>query len=375
MGDLLSPPRPVTALKPLPGLNTALFAHTNVQPPSSSHPASGVDVVRDLLTSENIGVVYEIGRSHRPRAVRAVVDQTRRHSPEAPILIDAALYGGKHPKDAREPIDPDWVRLQHSCDLPWALTDTGLVRAGDLHAVETVLQATADLQGGTGHVIAALPLADGWVPHAGAIAELVQRYQIPVAFALGHERDPLSSRGAVDALVQLHGTDVASLQLRIDAGGLGLLAYPCSGVAIGDTTGRRHIYPAHEKDGFGRSRKAAFLPDLINFFTFDKIIRLLQTDPAHPALACGCRYCSTGSLADVLDDSSGRLAARHSIAALANLARRTYPAGSTAAQREQAWNATIEAATLSYAGIEVPGWQPKSQMTAWSKRRTPVFTT
>jgi hypothetical protein len=375
MGDLLSPSRPVTALKPLPGLSTALFTYTNVLPRNASQPASGVDVVRDLLTTENIGVVYEMPRSRPGRAVRACVDQTRRHSPKAPILIDAALYGGKHPKNAQERIDPSWVRLQHSCGLPWALTDSGLVQAGDLGAVETVLQATAGLQGSTGNVIAVLPLADGWVPYAGGIAELVQQYQVPVAFALGHQRDPLSSRGAVDALVQLHSTDVASLHLRIDAGGLGLLAYPCSGVAIGDSTGRRHIFPAHEKDGYGQSHPAAFLPSLIDYFTFDKITRLLQTDPAHPALACGCRYCSAGSLADVLDDPTGWLAARHSIAALADLARRTYPSGSTAEQRQRAWDAAIEAATLTYAGVDVPGWQPKSQMTAWSKRRTPALTT
>lgn len=383
MVDTAAPP-PVTSLSPLDGLDTALMVYTTAVMPPRSAPAAGVAVVRDQIHAEGMGVIYEIPRPargdhlrgpERRGIVRACIEQTVLRAPEASILVDAALYGGKDPKRATQALDPSWVTLQHQMGLPWALTDSGLIEEDHLANTQAILQATmALIRAGHERVIAVLPLGEGWIPHADAIADLIQRHQIPVAIALTDQKDPLAKKGALEALIRLHSTEVASLQLRAD--GLGLLSQSIAGIAIGDSTGRRHIFPSHTMEGFGNKPKpAAFLPNLLDFFTLERIIRLRESEPMNPALQCSCATCSQYGWDRILTDQSGSLAARHSIAALAQTARTLYPAGSLAADRERAWDEAVEAASICYAGIGLPGWIPKRQFQAWTARRRARVTT
>jgi hypothetical protein len=159
-----SAPSRVTSLRPLEGLSTALFVHT-VHLPNKGQPRAGVDAIRELLDQDGIGVVYTIPRSRgRLGVASCCVDQTRKRSPGADILLDAALYtGSKQRKLAAHDIDISWLNHQHRDGLRWALTDSGYVARGDLQGLQTILRQAArahrSAQVRNQGVIAALPLA------------------------------------------------------------------------------------------------------------------------------------------------------------------------------------------------------------------------
>jgi hypothetical protein len=86
---------PVASLASLEGINSALMIHTDHLPRDHRYPASGLEVIRDLLDEDGVGVVYTVpGQRRRNPEARACVHQTRLHSPQATVLIDADQYSG-----------------------------------------------------------------------------------------------------------------------------------------------------------------------------------------------------------------------------------------------------------------------------------------
>ena len=73
----------------LEGLNSDLLVQV---------PGTSIDPTRALIRDLGVGVVYTIetvNRTQRLSLAGSAIDQTRRHNPDADILIDAARYSGR----------------------------------------------------------------------------------------------------------------------------------------------------------------------------------------------------------------------------------------------------------------------------------------
>jgi hypothetical protein len=367
---------PVASLAPLEGLNSALMIHTDDLPRDRRYPASGLEVIRDLLDEDGVGVVYTVpGRKQRNRNALACVDQTRRHSPQATVLIDADQYSGGSRKLASQGVDQSWTNLQLNAGLRWALTDSGFAGDRDEDGVKLILEGAARqhdvaCRSGKG-VIAALPLAGSWLADPRSLIGHIARVGVPVALMFEAEKDPLAAARAVDGLVDLLGSGVPTLVLRTDTSGLGALAHGAAAVAIGDYGRRRHIYPQVDRDPndwVPVPKPAALVPDLLGYFWLDRIRDAYQLNPEHSVWRCGCRACGGRTIEWVLNDQQPDVAAfQHSVSALATLARRFFDPAKSAADWQLSWHGRVVDAQVLYG--EVGGnnqiWSSKPELANW----------
>jgi hypothetical protein len=265
-----------------------LFVHT-VHLPDRGQPQAGVDAVRELLDQDGIGVVYTIPRSKgRLGVASCCVNQTRRRSPEADILLDARLYtGSKRRKLAADGIDLSWLNHQHRDGLRWALTDSGYVARGDLQGLETILgeaaRAHQSAQARNRGVIAALPLASSWLTdEADTLAQALRRGSTPAGLMFEDKNDPLSRNNAVAGLVSVLGVDVPIAVLRCDMSVLGALAYGATAVSVGDSSALRHFYPITDGGGPPRPPLATLVPELLGYYHLTKIDDAITVTPDLP---------------------------------------------------------------------------------------------
>ncbi len=367
---------PVASLAPLEGINSALMIHTDHLPRDYRYPASGLDVIRDLLDEDGVGVVYTVpGQQQRNPNARACVDQTRRRSPQATVLIDADRYSGSSRKLAGQGIDESWTNLQLNAGLRWAMTDSGFVGDRDLAGAKAILEGAARQheaasRSGMG-VIAALPLAGSWLTDPQLLIGHIARVGVPVALMFEAEKDPLAVAGAVDGLVYLLNSGVPTLVLRTDTSGLGALSYGAAAVAIGDSSRRRHIYPQVDRDPNNWAptpKPAALVPDLLGYFWLDRIRDAYQLNPELPVWRCDCRACAGRTIEWILNDQQPDVAAfQHSVSALASLARRFFDPTKSEADWQLSWHGRVVDAQMTYS--EVGGnnqiWSPKPELANW----------
>ena len=158
----------------LEGMSTDLFVQV---------PTTLIDPTRALIAAEGVGAVYTVPWRSRPSRVAAATtaaDQTLKRCPEASLLLDANLYSGKkHRKTADAAPTQDWITVQRSAGLTWALTDSGYVAKGDTAGLRTTLKTAARFGG---QVIAALPIAGRWLTHdADLLRAAIDAHGLPVA--------------------------------------------------------------------------------------------------------------------------------------------------------------------------------------------------
>jgi hypothetical protein len=370
-----SAPSRVTSLCPLEGLSTALFVHT-VHLPDRGQPQAGVDAVRELLDQDGIGVVYTIPRSKgRLGVASCCVNQTRRRSPEADILLDARLYSGsKRRKLAADGIDLSWLNHQHRDGLRWALTDSGYVARGDLQGLETILgeaaRAHQSAQARNRGVIAALPLASSWLTdEADTLAQLLRRASTPAALMFEDKNDPLSRNNAVAGLVSVLGVDVPVAVLRCDMSVLGALAYGATAVSVGDSSALRHFYPITDGGGPPRPPLATLVPELLGYYHLTKIDDAITVTPDLPVWICPCRVCGHRRLDWIANSRYPDVSAfEHAVSALADTARQLFGDAATAEDRRRRWYQAIQCAQINHnaviAGTGQP-WEPNDTLGRW----------
>ncbi|MGH3751699.1 MAG: hypothetical protein ACRDRP_03215 [Pseudonocardiaceae bacterium] len=360
-----SAPSRVTSLRPLEGLSTALFVHT-VHLPNDGQPQAGVEAIRDLLDQDGIGVVYTIPRSRgRLGVASCCVDQTRKRSPGADILLDAARYtGSKQRKLAAEGIERSWLDHQHRDGLRWALTDSGYVARGDLQGLQTILREAArahhSAQARNQGVIAALPLASSWLTdEADTLAQALRRASTPVALMLEDENDPLSRKNAVAGLVSVLRVDVPVAVLRCDMSVLGALAYGATAVSVGDSSTLRHFYPITDRDGPSRPPLATLVPELLGYYHLTKIDDAIAVTPDLPVWVCPCRVCGHRRLDWIANSTSPDVSAfEHAVSALADTARQLFGDAVTAEDRCRRWFQAIQRAQINHSAVIASTGQP-----------------
>lgn len=370
-----SAPSRVTSLCPLEGLNTALFVHT-VHLPNKGQPRAGVDAIRELLDQDGIGVVYTIPRSRGRLAIASCcVDQTRKRSPGADILLDAALYtGSKQRKLATHDIDLSWLSHQHRDGLRWALTDSGYVARGDLEGLQKILRQAArahrSAQPRNRGVIAALPLASSWLTdEADILAQALHRASTPVALMFEDENDPLSCKNAVAGLVSVLQVDVPVAVLRCDMSVLGALAHGAAAVSVGDSSGLRHFYPVTDGGGSSKPPVATLVPELLGYYHLTKIDDAITVTPDLPVWVCPCRVCGHRRLDWIANSTNLDVSAfEHAVSALADTARQLFGDAVTAEDRRRCWFQAIQRAQINHSEVRASTgqpWEPKDALGRW----------
>ncbi len=388
--SMTSTPSPVTAIRPLAGLESALLVHT-VHLPNKGYPHAGVNAIRDLLSRDAIGVVYTIPRSKgRLATATACVHQTRQHSPDSDILLDASLYTGSTRKKATDGIDPGWVNRQHADGLRWALTDSGHVARDDRKGLERTLEESARAhqraQARGRGVLAALPLAVSWLTEqADVLAEAISRAGTPVALMLEDENDPLSRKNAVTGLVSVLQVDVPVAVLRCDMSILGALAYGATAVSVGDSSTLRHFYPIKDSSGGSSTPPplATLVPQLLGYYHLTKIDDAITASPNLPVWLCPCRVCDGRRLDWIanVDPSLTRpdvVAFEHAVSALAGIARHLFGDPVLAHQRPVRWFEAVREAQINHSEVMAPTgqpWEPSGALGRWFTHYTRTTST
>lgn len=328
----------------LEGLNSDLLVQV---------PGTSIDPTRTLIRDLGVGVVYTIETVNRTKRIGlagTAIDQTRRHNPDADILIDAARYSGRSRTPASAGLSPDWVRFQREeRKLPWALTDSGYCAAGDRDGLRTILTSAARLGSG---VIATLPIAGTWLTDdASFLREQIDAFGVPVALIVEDKKDPFDQRGMVAGLVEVLHAQTPVLLLRSDTAALGALAHGAAGAAMGSSSAYRHLYPI--SSGSGPIPQVSFIvPALLGYFSTITFDNAHQVAPDLSAWVCDCRLCGGVDLAWINGDSDD--AFEHSICAAAMLGEQLAPTETLSAA--QLWSSLCQSAqTMHHEVFEATG--------------------
>jgi hypothetical protein len=366
--------RRVVAARSLPGLTSGLLVHTGGVPRKGAPPA-GLAAIRDLLDQDGIGVIYTMPKDrNRAGTATACVNETRVRSPQADVLLDAALYTGANRKYARAGIEQSWVNHQHRDGLVWALTDSGYVADNDLQGLRSILNQAhtahqrAEMKGQG--VLAALPLAVSWLTErADVLLAELNTAGTPAALMLEHEWDPLGDPQAVEGLVAVLSADVPIAVLRCDTSVLGALAHGAVAVSVGDSSATRHIYPAKPGGGGRIPPVSTLVPSLLSYIHLDKIDAAIAATPNLPTWSCACRVCQ-GQRLDWISNSTQPPvhAFEHAVSALATIGRALFT-DITPATWPTRWADAVRDALTNHRAITAHSGWDKTQRSPTGLRR------
>jgi hypothetical protein len=347
----------------LPDLGCSLF----IQAPQARN-----GLVRDLVASQGLGVVYSLDprrRKRDPRAeARAIVDYTRHKAPDAAILLDANRYSGKNRKIADLGLTPGWTQYQlHHCSVPYALTDSWYVGRSDTRSLDQLLTEAGKLGP---RVITVLPLHWKWLTEdLDTLKDRLETHARPVALALEHNGDPMGEKGAAAGLCTLLQSGIPLLLLRSDTSALGALAYGAGGVSVGTESGLRHIYPLTKGGGTG-PKTSVLIPELLTYYLLDKAGDAMQLNPDLAIWNCSCLHCA-GRRIDWFrfNDDAADHAFAHSLGALANLGRSIT--STPQHKRPDLWTDMCQQAQLKHftvkTGEDGETWEGKSVLGKWAQ--------
>ncbi|WP_055731207.1 hypothetical protein [Sciscionella sediminilitoris] len=290
-----------------------------------------------------------------------------------PVLHDRDYYTGKRRKYAGEGIDDDWITAQQNRGHI-ALTDSGYLAERDWRGLHGILEQTAVRPG---PVIALLPLANWWLAEEETVARLAEAivtFEVPVAVAVEHQRDPFAVRRTLRGALRLadkleHGPPL--LFLRGDSSVLGLLAHGGYAAAVGTRATLRHIYPPGDGGAPGTGF-SVYVPSLLTYLRADKVERLVASMTELAQLwECGCAVCCGGTL-ELLRDPA--LAMQHSLRAhlearaqLYRPPRETHTDAELRRRRASIWYEWCSHALYVNDQIaeRFPGWEPAKAVWHW----------
>lgn len=348
----------------LPGFGPPLMAHAS---------AASAALLAPLTAAENVGAVLT---TFTGATARAAVRRIRRVNAGASLLLDADRYSGQNRSFGHQ-LSPEWIAFQHRLMLPWALTDSWYVAAGDVQSLRKLFRQAAGLGP---RVILALPLALSWLTSdIDILLAEIDQARLPVGLMLEAERDPISEKGTVTGLLRVISTGVPVLVLRSDVAAIGSLAFGAAAAAIGTSSGRRHIYPVQppraEDAPPPPSHISAVVPVLMAYKWLSVIERGTQHNPTLPLWLCECSTCLGQSIDWIIRANDPSAAAfQHSIASLAGTAL-TILAPPTQGGRASAWRQACAVAQVSHDQVERPSgttWTPSDALKRWQLETQPV---
>ncbi|MCX8565169.1 hypothetical protein OS122_30250 [Mycolicibacterium mucogenicum] len=341
-------------------------------PPFMAHvPASQIEQIVPLTASDGVGAVIV---TQSDTAVCRAVKAIRKVNPNASILIDKDRYSGRARRIGADGMGTAWINTQlHTLQLPWALTDSGYIPAGDTDALMSVLAWGKR----SDRIIVTLPLALDWLRRD--IDQLIDRVaaaECPVAIVLEAKGDPLSTRHAVQGLIKLLRAVNRALVLRCDTSTLGALAYGAAAVSVGVNSTHRHLYPVttpkDNENEFRRSkvRTSVFIPQLLTYKLLnERLAAAIVLQPDADVWKCDCSQCMGRSLLWITttDGSADTAAFQHSLCAQVQLAKELLAV--TPMERPGWWKDRCAIAQPKYGQITDPSssqpWAAPGALKAW----------
>lgn len=343
----------------LEGWDTNLLVHARV---------ADLTAVAALSRSDHVGAVFTTA-DHSTAS--AVVRQMQAAGSDTPVLLDADRYSGRKRIFASgSKLSAAWLRQQHSLGN-WALTDSGFIAAGDVRGLQMTLMAA---KGAGSGIIAALPLAAGWLDEdLDILSNEIGETGVPIALMLEHRDDPFSARKTVRGVIRLlENAESPILILRCDVSVLGALAYGAVAAAVGTRSSLRHIYPiVTQSGGAGRPAQiSALFEPTLSYRSMDKLTDAIAVDPDDPLWRCYCDRCYGRSVEWILNSRYQETESfRHSISCLRRLADLVTSANRTADERRRSWREMCQhAQAISWGIADANGkaWQPPKALAAWN---------
>lgn len=336
----------------------------NFGPPFMAHaPASAAAMLAPLTRSNGIGAVITTRNASEARkAIRRILLT----NPRAAILADADRYSGKNRGIGASCMTAAWVNMQLKAGLPWALTDSGYIPAGDVAALRAVLAWAARVD--PGHHRA--PTGDRVVdPRSRHPHRRADRRGTPRCVDARVRDRSARDQGRGDRADCGAALPVAVLLLRSDTSVLGALAHGAAAVSVGTKSGLRHIYPIPDDDSGGFAPPpAAYVPALQSYYRLaPKIEDAITRNPSLDIWTCDCTACHGRSLAWIVFNTDPPTATfEHSLAAQADVARTilSYPP----AARGSEWKTMCAQAQLNHDRVVTTKnktWQPAKALKAW----------
>ena len=268
-------------------------------------------------------------------------------------LVDANRYSGTRRRVGVAPLDVGWVDAQLDAGSEFALTDSPYIPAGDIPAVESTLTQTRKMKR---RVIAALPIAIGWLSDAKAsrrLRDAATSAGVPVALIVEHRNDPMGVKAAVRGLLEVLRAEVPVFLLRSDLSAVGAVAHGAAGGAIGTTTALRHIFPLPDpgkSGGPGREASvAAWVPSLLSYISVEKIADISLDPDAGQYLRCDCIRCAGLGVERITNEVE---AFDHSLRAISDFAILRLGGGMSPEAQRQAWHQACQHAQHLYLDIE-----------------------
>jgi hypothetical protein len=312
------------------------------------------------------GIVLTSSSDSRPEIV---VRQLRDNGFDGPILCDAGRYSGRRRIGAGRGIRPAWCRRQQDLGLI-ALTDSGYVENGNWFGLRTILRAAA-MQAPP--VIAMVPLSARWfaMPSvANALTQEINKFDVPVALAIEHGKDPFSAQYLVRGVLQLiRAANVPVLLLRSDVSAIGALCHGAHAAAIGAHSALRHLYPLRTGYIPASPGMSAFVPPLMTYHRLDVCQRMFGSTPDLSHLwHCLCPICDGTTPARLGDAENPDLAIfRHSLHAQLRLYAELTSRADTRERLVSTWHDHCSHAMFLHQQIaeEVVPWSRPLGLASW----------
>lgn len=313
--------RPIPpSLRPVSGLGEAFFIHA---------PNSKVSAVAQLCTTDALGAVYTMPTGGgRDKTLEKTLKVHRGIAGDAAtVLVDANRYFGNNRLPASAPLNHEWLQRQWDSGITWAVTDSGYLDRAASEDLRTLFAHGKELaRKSSGNFFLAVAADNNWVTErAEEMRTIVEEHGIPVAYMFGSTGDPLGSKKAVEGLLHLLDSPVASGLMRTDQSAIGALAGNATFSAMGTSSSLRHIYPPRKGGGFRPSSfPSALVPQGLSFHRTDTLARAIGLTPDELHWLCPCERCQGARLDSIYD---GDQAFVHSVYAITDVARNVMEGG------------------------------------------------
>ncbi|MEV4315339.1 hypothetical protein [Actinocrispum sp. NPDC049592] len=287
------------------------------------------------------------------------------------VLCDADRYSGTKRIPGRRGIHPAWCRRQHDLGLA-ALTDSGYLEPRDWIGLRTILRAAG---GHRAPVVAMLPMAARWFATSAvcdAISREINKYEVPVAFAIEHSSDPFGVQYLLRGFLHvLRKVAVPVLLLRCDISALGALCHGAHAAAIGTISALRHFYPTLARGRSPSPGLSAFVSALLSYHKLETCQRVFEeTSDMAQLWTCDCPVCdgdTPGRLAEAVE--AGVAVFQHSLYAQLGLHAEIFRIARTHEEYVSIWHETCSHALYVHeqvAAVTEP-WRMPLNLKSWFK--------
>lgn len=344
----------------------AIFGKTRSQVATGLSLQASVDeteLAASLYNLHGFEVVLTASSDRRRDPAKDLRDRAHRFVELTGVTpeMDANRYAGPNRVLGGTRIDRDWCELQASLGAPVATTNAGFLET--VSDVAAAVDAAAEMQKVVDIAIrATVSIPVGLLKsNSDAIIDVLGGSPVQIGLALGHSADPLGTKFAVAALME-----IASLgnvvSRRIDLSGIGLLAAKAPGAAIGTSATLRHVYPVRAGGGSVSPWWSTLVEKSLSWRTHDRVMDAASVFNDEVFWSCMCHHCYGRPIYSAIRDKSGAIAHNYSLIALiaARVLESPDPMATWLAMCKHAQSYAYEVEAQSG-----PSWAPQDYLGAW----------